>query len=106
MPRKCPVLLRRGPVSGRIHALRRYTLKDDILTAQDKDDVTSDFYHLMMEDLFGKPEDCPDIISILDGVADGYVLRGEEAAQVRVFRDRFAALVTAHNERLESARTG
>lgn len=106
MERKNPVLLRRGPISGRIHALRRYTLKGDLLTAHDKDDVTADFYHLMMEEMFGKEDKCPDIISILDGVADGYVLKDEEAAQVRDFRDRFAEIVTAHNERLESARTG
>lgn len=106
MPRKTPILLRRGPISGNIHALLRYKLTADVLVAYEKQDVSFDFYHLALEEMFGADDECPDIIGILDGVADGEVLNDREKAQVRRFHDHFRAMVVKHNERLENRSVG
>jgi hypothetical protein len=54
---KHPVLLREGPMSGEVHAIRRYTRKQvrgqEVINAIDKDVVTSDFEHVMLARLFG-----------------------------------------------------
>ena len=48
--RKCPILLRKGGLSGAIYAARRYTIdKSGLMTMHDKDDVTQDFYRLAAE---------------------------------------------------------
>lgn len=103
--RKTPILLRRGPLSGRVEALTSYrylnggrTLK---VLGDGKHDVTSDFDALMLEELFA--DDAPDIVSILDGAADGEVLTDEERAQVRAFRERLRAACERHNARIEVA---
>ena len=45
-----PILLRIGPLTGAIYAVRRYTVTGDgLMTAHDKDDVTQDFYRLAAE---------------------------------------------------------
>jgi len=100
-----PVLLRRGPVSGDVMALLRYTQKTvrgrDVIEAHRKQDVTADFTALMLQELIDEtPEwpESPDIVSILDGVADGHPLTAGERAQVRAFRERLAAACTRHNE--------
>ena len=99
--RKTPVLLRRGPVSGDVVALLRYSYANvrggEILKAHDKQDVTADFTALMLEQLIDP--DAPDIVGILDGVADGQLLTAEEKAQVRAFRERLAAACERHNTR-------
>lgn len=98
--RKTPVLLRRGPVSGNVTALLRYTFKlvngHRILVASSKQDVTADYTALMLEELLDP--DAQDIVSILDGVADGALLTVEEKEQVRAFRERLADACIRHNE--------
>jgi hypothetical protein len=102
--RKTPILLRRGPLSGRINALTRYTITErngrELLKASEKYDVSADFDVLMLEELFGAENDSPDIVAILDGAADGYVLTAEEQAQVRAFRERLRSVCERHNKRL------
>jgi hypothetical protein len=104
--RKTPVLLRRGPLSGDVMALLRYTRKQtprgEILMSSAKQDVTADFTVLMLEELLDGDEQwpaSPDIVSILDGVADGESLTDDERLQVRAFRERLALACLRHNER-------
>lgn len=104
--RKTPVLLRRGPLTGDVVALLRYTHKTvrgrEVIEAISKQDVTADFTVLMLDELMEADErwrDSPDIVGILDGVADGEELTAAERAQVRAFRERLAAACTRHNER-------
>lgn len=104
MARKTPVLLRRGPMSGRINALTNYrSLANGVIrvAGDGKHDVSSDFDHLMLEELYGKEDDSPDIIRILDGVAQDDRLTNDEIAQVRAFHDRLKAIVERHNARLK-----
>jgi hypothetical protein len=117
MARKTPILLRRAPISGRINVLTNYSRgeingQDTITVRGDgKHDVTTAFYALMLEELLdGKTyaEDdarslpTPDLVAILDGVADGLRLSDEERAKVRAFRERLKSIVEAHNARIES----
>lgn len=108
---KNPILLRRAPLSGKVMALRRYTRKQvngrDQIKASSKDDVNDDFESLMVEFLFGDADgsnDCPNIIGILDGVADGEAIEDDDRREVRAFRERFRELVVRHNERMEASR--
>lgn len=109
--RKTPVLLRRGPVSGNVMALLSYRYKPvvrgrevhEVLEASSKQDVTADFTALMLEELLDP--DAPDIVGILDGVANGQLLTADEKAQVRAFRERLAAACERHNEREHGAST-
>lgn len=100
-PRKTPILLRRAPVSGEIMALYRYTRKTvrgrDVIDAgfDGKQSVSGDFYVLACQELLDP--DAPDIVGILDGVADGQALTDEERIQVRAFRERLKAMVERHN---------
>lgn len=103
--RETPILLRRGPLSRRVEALTNYryinggqTLK---VLGDSKHDVSGDFDAIMLEELFA--DDAPDIVGILDGVADGQLLMADEKAQVRAFRERFKAIVERHNARREEA---
>lgn len=114
--RKNPVLLRRAPLSGRVNVLTNYRRggegeRDTITVVGDgKHDVTAAFYAIALEELLdGKghaehiaSQPSPDIVSILDGAADGEDLTGEQRAQVRSFRERLALVVSDHNARLES----
>jgi hypothetical protein len=108
--RKTPVLLRRGPLSGRIQALTRYTRdgrttdgKEILKAATDgKHDVTADFDALICELLLDP--DSPDIIAILDGVARNLPLDDAEREQARAFRERLAALIERHNATGHAAR--
>lgn len=122
--RKTPVLLRRGPVSGNIQALTRYTRrveagtikgkKREILRAatDGKHDVTADFDALVLENLLdgdGAAHNAwpasPDIIAILDGVADDDVITAEQRAQVRGFRERLKLQIERHNTQGHGRRT-
>lgn len=49
MPRKTPILLRRGALSDRIFAITRYTRAGGLITASEKFDVTDEFEHLVMD---------------------------------------------------------
>lgn len=105
MSRKTPILLRRGPLSGRVEVLTSYryinggrTLK---VFGDGKHDVTGDFDALMLEELLA--DDAPDIVGILDGVADGESLTDEECVQVRKFRERLREACERHNARMEAA---
>jgi hypothetical protein len=100
-----PILLRRGPLSGRVMAVYRYTREQvgnrEILRAhfEGKQDVSSDFDALVLEELVDDGAD--DIVGILDGAADGEVLTDEECVQVRVLRERLKAMIERHNARLD-----
>jgi hypothetical protein len=104
MTRKSPILLRRGPLTGKVMAIYRYTRKPHsaergglIVAANDgKQDVTADFDALVLEGLLDP--DSPNIVGILDGVADGQFLTADEKAEVRAFRERLRGLVVRHNE--------
>lgn len=110
--RKTPVLLRRAPLSGRINALTSYRRPGDAITVvgDGKHDVTASFYAIVLEELLdGKghaehdaTQPAPDIISILDGVADGDPISDEQRKQVRAFRERLRAIALDHNARIES----
>lgn len=108
MPRKTPILLRRGPMSGAVVAVHRYTRtsvngRDIVKAALDgKQDVTADFDALCLDELFG--EDAPDIVGVLDGAADGETLAEDERRQVRAFRERLRAMAERHNARQEEAK--
>jgi hypothetical protein len=110
------VLLRRAPISSRINVLTNYRRKvvgeSDMITVvgDGKHDVTAAFYALMLEELFdgkGHAEHeaslpSPDIVSILDGAADGDDLSDEQRAQIRSFRERLCAIAEDHNARAEA----
>lgn len=107
MARKTPVLLRRGPLSGNINALLRYTREErngrEFLKASDKQDVTADFDALVCEILYGDGHDgppCPDIVFLLDKCAAGEALDEHEARQMDGFHGRFKKLVERHNSRV------
>lgn len=107
MARKTPILLRRGPMTGRIVALHRYTRRQvgdtEILKAalDGKQDVSSDFDALVLMELVDNGAE--DIVGILDGVADGQELNDEERGQVRVLRERLKTMIERHNARLDDA---
>lgn len=93
-------------MSGRVTAITRYTRKEvnghEVIDAHNKYDVNDDFEALMLYRLYGEPErDCPDIIAILDGAADGETLNEDERAQLRIFHDRLRDLVLRENERID-----
>lgn len=99
--RKTPVPLRRGPLSGDVMALLRYTYKTvrgrDVIDTSSKQNVTADFDALLLEGLLDP--DAKDIASILDAVADGQLLTADEKAQVRAFRERLVVFIERHNTR-------
>lgn len=104
MPRKNPILLRRGPLSGRINALTNYRHDGPRLkvVGDGKHDVTADFDALVMEILYGDGHDgppCPDIVFLLDKAAAGEALDSYEREQMDGFHGRFKKLVERHNER-------
>lgn len=102
--RKTPILLRRGPLSGNVMALHRYTRKTvrgrDVIDAglNGKQDVSHDFDALMLEELID--DGAEHIVAILDGVADGEPITDEQRAEVRVLRERLKVVIERHNERL------
>jgi hypothetical protein len=97
--RKTPILLRRGPLSGEVMVIHRYTKArggEIIKAALDgKQSVQADYDALVLTELLDP--DAPDMVSILDGVADGESLTDEERAQVRAFRERLKVMVLRHN---------
>jgi hypothetical protein len=103
--RKTPILLRRAPLTGEVMALYRYTRKTvrgrDVIDAgfDGKQSVTGDFDALVLTELLDP--DSPDMVGILDGVADGQSLNDEERTQVRAFRERLKTMVERHNARLD-----
>jgi hypothetical protein len=108
--RKTPILLREGPLSGRVAAITRYTRTQfngrDVIRAIDKYDVNDDFETLMLMRLFGDPKrDCPDIVAILDGAAEGEKLNDGERTQLRVFHDRLRELVLRENDRIDERKS-
>lgn len=108
MPRKNPILLRRGPLSGRIEALTNYrkvTVGDragmiHVVGNDGKHDVSSDFDTLLLEELIPDPKST--IMAELDGAARGMELNEEERQVIQDFRDRLEAVINRHNARLEA----
>lgn len=102
-PRKTPVRLSKSPLTDRVMALTRYSVQERNgrplykATEDGKHDVSADFDALMLEELIAA--DAPDIVGILDGVADGQRLTCDEKAQVRAFRERLRAACERHNAR-------
>ena len=99
--RKTPILLRRGPISGRINAVFRYTKQNNngielFRAATDgQQDVTADFDALVLEMLFDP--DSPRIIEQLDGAAIGADLTYEERKEISKFRARLIEITERHN---------
>lgn len=106
--RKTPILLRRGPVSGAINALTRYTYKTvrgrEVLEAHEKYDVSSDFDTLMLEELMPDKDDS--IIAELDGAAKGEDLTEDERKVIADFRERLIIVIERHNARLKTEVSG
>lgn len=102
MARKTPILLRRGPVSGRVQAVHRYSFTNDgqtlKATMDGKQDVHDDFESLALSWLMDNGAE--DIVAILDGAADGEALNDEERGQVRIVRERIRKACERHNARL------
>jgi hypothetical protein len=102
--RKTPILLRRGPVSGRVNALTNYRYvnggKTIHVVGDGKHDVSGDFDVLVLMELVD--DGAEDIVGILDGVADGQTLTDAERGQVRTFRERLRAMVERHNARVDA----
>lgn len=88
------VLLRQGPVSGKIYALTSYKSLDSLNEAK-RSDVTADFDALVCEILF--EPDSHKIIEQLDGASKGYVLLPGEREEIEKFRTRLVAIVERHN---------
>lgn len=86
-------------MSGEVQAIHRYARRDGIIVAahDGKQSVQADYDALVLEELFA--DDAPDIVGILDGVADGQQLSDEECHQVRQFRERLKAACLRHNAR-------
>jgi hypothetical protein len=106
--RKTPILLRRTMLSNEVMALYRYRRKRlpsglDVIDCghSGRQSVQADYDVLVLTELVDEGAD--DIVSILDGVADGESLTDEERAQVRTFRERLRSLVERHNARIEVA---
>lgn len=99
--RKTPILLRKGPMSGRIEAIYRYSRKivrgRDVIVAHGKQDVTADFDVLLLQELI--PDAESSIVAELDGAARGIALNEEERAVVRDFRERLVVVIDRHNAR-------
>lgn len=100
--RKTPILIQRGPLSGAVYAITKYTRKQvngrEVIRAQTKHEVTAYYEALVLDDLIAS--DAEDIVSLLDGAANGEVLNIEERGQVRRFHDRLRAMVERHNARI------
>jgi len=98
--RKNPILLRRGPISGRVEVITRYTEKDGVVRAQTKHDVSDDFRALMLLTLM--PPGCADLQPIMVRAAKGEELSEAEAESLGDFADRLGAEILANNEALEA----
>jgi MoxR-like ATPase len=94
--RKTPILLRPGPLSGRIWALTRYrrTGRAVQVIGDGREDVTADFDALVCELLL---DPAPRIIEQLDGAARGMELTSEEREEIHAFREALVAIVERHN---------
>lgn len=66
-----------------------------VVSTNGKHDVTADFDAIVMQTLL---DPAPNIVGILDGVADGEPLTADERAEVRAFRESLRAMVERHNE--------
>lgn len=108
MSRKTPVLLRRGPFTGRINALTNYRRinggKIIEVEGDGKHDVSSDFYALVLEELFPKHSEAPLITSSLDGAAKGMELNKRERASLNRLRNRLVKFIEIDNERIDRER--
>jgi hypothetical protein len=103
--RKTPILLRVGPVTGRVQALTRYSYKKvrgaEVLEAHTdgKYDVHDDFQEVLLEMLM--PDSESDLMAALDGAAQGMDLNEAERTEIREFRGRMIKIIEAHNERAD-----
>lgn len=101
--RKTPILLRRGPLSGEVMAIYRYRKvvvnERELLDVSAKQSVQSDYDCLVLQELLDP--DAPDIVGILDGVADGEQLDDEQRRQVRAFRERLRTMVERWNTHVD-----
>lgn len=100
-PRKNPILLRRGPLSGRVNAITNYTRKGDLVKAIDQYDVSNDFRALMLETLM--PPGNEGLQPLVVKAARGEKLTEAESEQLGDFADRLGAEITAHEESKGSA---
>lgn len=98
--RKTPILLRKGPLSGTIQAIYRYTHQPNgVIRATGKQDVQADFDHLLLDELI--PDSKSSIVAELDGAARGLELNETEREVIREFRERLIVVIERHNARRE-----
>ncbi len=100
--RKTPLLLRRSPLTGEVHALTAYTQAGGVLRARlnGKHDVTADFGALVCELLL---DDASEALPILDrlslleepGEAPGLTL--PEQMELRSFFEALRRVAERHN---------
>lgn len=100
MPRKTPILLREGPLSGEVMAITRYSRRTlrggrEILEAHEKHSVHHDFLGVMLERLCG---DDNGIQPLLVKAARGEELSDEERERIGDFADRFGDDMRAFEE--------
>lgn len=104
--RRCPVLLRQGPLSGEVHAIRRYTRKQingrEVIDAHDKDVVTLDFNAVMLERLFGEDNSLlPLLGEAMCGARDADAITEEDTKRIRAFLDRLKDAITQVNGEID-----
>jgi hypothetical protein len=99
MPRKTPVLLRKGPVTGTIQALTNYRWRNGgrVLQATDtgKHDVTADYDALTLETLLDP--DAQEAACIIDQVIKGVPITAMQRKELRAFHGHLAAIIERHN---------
>lgn len=95
--RKTPVLLREGPLSGRVVAITRYTRQQtangELIKAQTKHDVDGDFRHLLLHRVLGDPADA--LQPILVKAARGEDLTDAERDLIGQMADRLGEDIEA-----------
>lgn len=96
---KNPILLRQGPLSGEVHAIRRYTRKQvrgrEVINAIDKDVVTLDFNAVMLQRLFGDDNDLQPLLGkAMEGAYEAGAITKDE-------RNRIVPLLTRLEEAIE-----
>lgn len=94
--RKTPVLLREGPLSGKVWALLRYRRTDERIQVigEGREDVTADFDAILCERLLTP---APNVIEQLDGAARGIGLSAAERDEISAFRAALVEIVERHN---------
>jgi hypothetical protein len=105
VPAKNPVLLRQGPISGEVHAIRRYTRKRingrEVINAIEKEVVTLDFNAVMLQRLMG---DDTGLLPLLGEAVESSELSDADKARLDLLGERLLEAVVQVNEAVERDR--